>query len=75
MFDLTDRKALITGASGGIGGAISKALHAAGASVTLSGTRVDALQTLADELIDRVHVIACDLSDSDGAQQLIKDAG
>jgi|TARA_B100000315_G_scaffold257793_2_gene307833 3-oxoacyl-[acyl-carrier protein] reductase len=75
MFDLTDKKALVTGASGGIGGAIAKGLHAAGASVTLSGTRVDALQSLADALGDRVHVIACDLSNSDGTQQLIKDAG
>jgi len=75
MFDLTDRKALVTGASGGIGGAIAKALHAAGASVTLSGTRVDALQSLADELSDRVYVISCDLSNSEGAKQLIEDAG
>ncbi len=75
MFDLTDRKALVTGASGGIGGAIAKALHSAGASVTLSGTRVDALQSLADELGSRAHVVACDLSSSEGAQQLINDAG
>jgi 3-oxoacyl-[acyl-carrier protein] reductase len=74
MFDLSDKKALITGASGGIGGAIAKALHAAGATVTLSGTRVDALQSLADELGERNHVIACDLSNSEGAQQLIKDS-
>lgn len=73
MFDLTDKRALVTGASGGIGGAIAKGLHAQGATVTLSGTRVDALQALADELGERVHVIACDLSSSEGAQQLIKE--
>ncbi|MDP7626049.1 MAG: 3-oxoacyl-[acyl-carrier-protein] reductase [Rhodospirillales bacterium] len=74
MFDLTDKKALVTGASGGIGGAIAKALHGAGATVTLSGTRIDALQALADELSERVYVVACNLSNSGGAQQLIKDA-
>jgi 3-oxoacyl-[acyl-carrier protein] reductase len=73
MFDLTDKRALVTGASGGIGGAIARGLHAQGAMVALSGTRVDALQALADELGDRSHVIACDLSNSEGAQQLIKD--
>jgi 3-oxoacyl-[acyl-carrier protein] reductase len=72
MFDLTDRKALVTGASGGIGGAIAKALHAQGATVVLSGTRVGALQSLADELGERSHVIACDLSSSEAVQQLIK---
>ena len=50
MFDLTEKRALVTGASGGIGGAIAKALHGAGATVALSGTRADALQALADEL-------------------------
>jgi 3-oxoacyl-[acyl-carrier protein] reductase len=73
MFDLTEKRALVTGASGGIGGAIARGLHAQGATVALSGTRVDALQALADELGDRSHVIACDLSNSEGAQQLIKD--
>jgi 3-oxoacyl-[acyl-carrier protein] reductase len=73
MFDLTDKRALVTGASGGIGGAIARGLHAQGATVALSGTRVDALQALADELGDRSHVVACDLSNSEGAQQLIKD--
>ena len=72
MFDLTDRRALVTGASGGIGGAIAKALHAQGATVVLSGTRVGALQSLADELGERSHVIACDLSSSEAVQQLIK---
>jgi 3-oxoacyl-[acyl-carrier protein] reductase len=73
MFDLTDKRALITGASGGIGGAIAKALHGQGATVALSGTRVDALQALADELGGQSHVIACDLSSAEGAAQLIKD--
>jgi 3-oxoacyl-[acyl-carrier protein] reductase len=77
MFDLTDKRALVTGASGGIGGAIAKGLHRQGATVALSGTRVDALQALADELSGdsegRCHVIACDLSNSEGATQLIKD--
>lgn len=64
MFDLTGKTALVTGASGGIGGAIAKALHAAGAVVALSGTRVAPLETLAAELGDRVHVLPCDLSDA-----------
>ena len=56
MFDLTGKIALVTGASGGIGGAIARALHAQGATVGLSGTRREALDTLAGELGDRVHV-------------------
>ncbi|HEY9163159.1 MAG TPA: SDR family NAD(P)-dependent oxidoreductase, partial [Magnetovibrio sp.] len=56
MFDLSGKKALVTGASGGIGGAIAKALHAQGADVALSGTREDALQALAGELGSRAHV-------------------
>ena len=57
MFDLTGRKALVTGASGGIGGAIARALHARGADVALSGTRRDALETLAASLAGRAHVV------------------
>ncbi len=75
MFDLSGKGALVTGASGGIGGAIAKALHGQGAAVVLSGTRVDALETLAAELGDRAFVVAADLSDAEGAAQLAKDAG
>ncbi len=63
MFDLTGKSALITGASGGIGGAIAQALHGAGATVALSGTRVEPLQALAAALGSRAHVLPCDLSD------------
>ena len=70
MFDLTGRKALVTGATGGIGGAIARALHAQGAEVALSGTREERLTALADELGERVHVAAADLSDMDAADGL-----
>ncbi|MGF1503122.1 MAG: 3-oxoacyl-[acyl-carrier-protein] reductase [Paracoccaceae bacterium] len=63
MFDLSGKSALVTGASGGIGGAIARALHGAGATVALSGTRVAPLEALAAELGDRAHVTPCDLSD------------
>ncbi|HFQ14780.1 MAG TPA: 3-oxoacyl-[acyl-carrier-protein] reductase [Rhodobacteraceae bacterium] len=62
MFDLTGKTALVTGATGGIGGAIAAALHGAGATVTLSGTREEALQNLAAELGERVFVQPCDLT-------------
>ena len=58
MFDLTGKCALITGASGGIGGAIARALHDAGATVALSGTRVEPLEALAADLGERAHVSA-----------------
>ncbi|MDF1670545.1 MAG: 3-oxoacyl-[acyl-carrier-protein] reductase [Roseovarius sp.] len=74
MFDLTGKTALITGASGGIGGAIAKALHGAGATVGLSGTRVDPLQALAAELGDRAHVLPCNLSDAEAVDALPKQA-
>jgi 3-oxoacyl-[acyl-carrier protein] reductase len=74
MFDLTGKTALITGASGGIGGAIAKALHDAGATVALSGTRVEPLQALAAELGDRVHVLPCNLSDAEAVNALPKQA-
>lgn len=74
MFDLTDRKALVTGASGGIGGAIARALHAQGATVVLAGTRREALETLAGELGDRTHVVTADLSQPDEPDRLIKAA-
>jgi len=74
MFDLSGKKALVTGATGGIGAEIAKALHAAGAVVAISGTRAEKLQSLADELGDRVHVIAANLSDRASVDQLAKDA-
>ena len=64
MFDLTGKNALVTGASGGIGGEIARALHKAGAVVTLSGTRIAPLEALAAELGERAHVATCDLSDA-----------
>lgn len=63
MFDLTDKAALVTGASGGIGAAIARALHKQGAVVAVSGTRRDALESLATELGGRVHVYEADLAD------------
>ena len=74
MFDLTGKNALITGASGGIGGAIAKALHGAGATVALSGTRVEPLEALAGELGERAHVLPCNLSDGEAVDALPKEA-
>ena len=71
MFDLSGKSALVTGASGGIGGATARALHAAGASLVLTGTRKEALHTLAGELGERTHVITADLSDSDAIAALV----
>ena len=74
MFDLTGKNALVTGASGGIGSEIAKALHAAGATVGLSGTRVEPLEALAKELGERVHVLPCNLSDAAAVDALPKQA-
>ena len=74
MFDLTGKTALVTGATGGIGGAIARALHQQGATVALSGTRKDALEQLASELKDRAHVLPCDLSDKDQVEALVPKA-
>ena len=74
MFDLTGKSALVTGASGGIGGAVAQALHAAGAAVALSGTRVAPLEALAAELGDRAHVLPCDLGDAAAVEALPKAA-
>lgn len=74
MFDLTDKKALVTGASGGIGGEIAKALHAAGATVGLSGTRTEPLEALAAELGERAHVLPCNLGDPEAVDALPKQA-
>ncbi len=71
MFDLTGRTALVTGASGGLGGAIARALHARGATVGLSGTRRDKLDALAHELKDRAHVAPCDLARPASVETLI----
>ena len=74
MFDLTGKTALITGASGGIGGEIARALHAAGATVGLSGTRTEPLEALAADLGDRAHVLPCNLSDPEAVAALPKQA-
>jgi 3-oxoacyl-[acyl-carrier protein] reductase len=74
MFDLTGKCALVTGASGGIGAAIATRLHAAGATVGLSGTREGPLETLAGELGDRAHVLPCNLSDAEAVEALPKKA-
>ena len=74
MFDLTGKTALVTGASGGIGGAIARALHAQGAHVSASGTRQSALESLAGELVDRVTCITCDLSDTAAVDGLVSSA-
>ena len=71
MFDLSNKRALVTGASGAIGGAIARALHGAGASVALSGTREPALKSLADELGDRASVVVADLSDAAAVDGLV----
>ena len=74
MFDLTGKCALVTGASGGIGAEIVRALHAAGAVVGLSGTREEPLKALAAELGTRAHVLPCDLSDPEAIEALPKAA-
>jgi 3-oxoacyl-[acyl-carrier protein] reductase len=74
MFDLSGKTALVTGASGGIGGAIAKALHAQGATVALSGTRREALEKVAAELGARTHVLPCDLGDPAATDALAKEA-
>jgi 3-oxoacyl-[acyl-carrier protein] reductase len=74
MFDLSGKTALVTGATGGIGGAIARALHAQGATVALSGTRREVLDTLAAELGQRVHVLPCNLTDKDAVEALVPKA-
>ncbi len=74
MFDLTGKCALVTGASGGIGGAVARALHAQGATVGCSGTRREALGALAAELGERAHALPCDLADGAATAGLIGEA-
>ncbi|MEJ6810119.1 MAG: 3-oxoacyl-[acyl-carrier-protein] reductase [Amylibacter sp.] len=74
MFDLSNKCALVTGASGGIGGAIAKALYSQGSKVALSGTRVEPLRALAEELGYRAYVVPCNLSDVDAVKALSKTA-
>jgi 3-oxoacyl-[acyl-carrier protein] reductase len=74
MFDLSGKAALVTGASGAIGGAIARSLHAQGATVALSGTRKGALDALAAALGDRVHVLPCDLTDKIAVEALVPSA-
>jgi 3-oxoacyl-[acyl-carrier protein] reductase len=71
MFDLTGRTALVTGATGGIGGGIARALHAQGATVALSGTRREVLDQVAAELGERAYVLPCNLSDKDEIEALV----
>ena len=74
MFNLAGKTALVTGATGGIGGAIARALHGAGATVAISARQADKLEALAKELGDRVHVLPCDLADRTAVAQLIDQA-
>ena len=74
MFELNGKTALVTGATGGIGGAIARALHRQGATVAISGTRRAVLDQLAGELKDRVHVLPCDLADKDQVEALVPQA-
>lgn len=74
MFDLTGKSALVTGASGGIGAAIARALHAQGASVALSGTKVEVLEALAAELGGRAFVVPANLGDTAATEALVKNA-
>ncbi|ACI98974.1 3-oxoacyl-[acyl-carrier-protein] reductase [Rhodospirillum centenum] len=74
MFDLTGKSALVTGASGGIGAAIARALHARGATVALHGTKVASLEALAAELGERTRIVPANLADAAAVEQLAKDA-
>jgi 3-oxoacyl-[acyl-carrier protein] reductase len=74
MFDLSGKAALVTGASGGIGGAIARALHKQGAAIALSGTRADALERLKGSLGERAHVVAARMDDAAEIDRLAKEA-
>ena len=71
MFNLTGKTALITGASGGIGAAIAKSLHAAGATIAISGTRQAVLEELKSQIENNVHVLPCNLSNPEDVETLI----
>src|SRR6201998_3378839 len=71
MFELTGKTALVTGASGAIGGGIARVLHAQGATVALSGTKREALDSLAGDLAERVHVLPCNLADRTETEALV----
>ena len=71
MFDLSEKMALVTGATGGIGAEIARAMHGQGATVAISGTREERLTALAEELGDRVHVFPCNLKDRESVQSLV----
>lgn len=71
MFDLSEKMALVTGATGGIGAEIARAMHGQGATVAISGTREERLTALADELGERVHVFPCNLKDRESVQALV----
>lgn len=74
MFDLTGKTALVTGATGGLGAEIARTLHRLGTTVSISGTRTEVLEELAGDLGERVHVLACDLSDMGAVNALAGDA-
>jgi 3-oxoacyl-[acyl-carrier protein] reductase len=74
MFNLAGKTALVTGATGGIGGAIARALHGAGVTVAISARQADKLEAFAKELGDRVHVLPCDLADRAAVSKLIDEA-
>jgi 3-oxoacyl-[acyl-carrier protein] reductase len=74
MFDLSGKTALVTGATGGLGGAIAKALHAQGATVAISGTRREVLDKLAAEIGERMHVLPCNLTDKTEVEALVPKA-
>ena len=74
MFDLSGKNALVTGATGGLGNTIAKALHAQGATVAISGTRREVLDTLAAEMGERVHALPCNLADKDEVEGLVPKA-
>lgn len=74
MFKLQGKKALVTGATGGLGAEIARSLHAQGATIVISGTKKDKLEALAKELGNNVHVIPCDLSQAESTLQLVPEA-
>ena len=74
MFDLSGKTALVTGATGGLGGSIARALHKQGATVAISGTRKEVLEQLAGELKERVHVLPANLADKESVEKLIPSA-